>query len=67
MGARLLISIMDAHRPARAELRKFLLNVLLARTLSEEDYGEFTLFLGYPQSVRLCAASGEERARAARE
>ena len=24
----------------------FLLNVLLARTLSEEDYGEFALFLG---------------------
>jgi hypothetical protein len=24
----------------------FLLNVLLARTLSEDDYGEFALFLG---------------------
>jgi O-antigen/teichoic acid export membrane protein len=55
----------------------FLLNVLLARTLSEEDYGEFALFLGaiyilraidysvisYPLSVRLCVASDEERAR----
>jgi O-antigen/teichoic acid export membrane protein len=54
----------------------FLLNVLLARTLSEEDYGEFALFLGaifilraidyslisYPLSVRLCVASDEERA-----
>jgi O-antigen/teichoic acid export membrane protein len=55
----------------------FLLNVLLARTLSQEDYGEFALFLGaifilrpidfsfisYPLSVRLCVASKEERAR----
>jgi O-antigen/teichoic acid export membrane protein len=55
----------------------FLLNVLLARTLSEEDYGEFALFLGaifmlrtidyslisYPLSVRLSAASDEERAK----
>jgi O-antigen/teichoic acid export membrane protein len=54
----------------------FLLNVLLARTLSEEDYGRFALFLGaifmlravdyslvsYPLSVRLCVASDEERA-----
>ena len=54
----------------------FLLNVLLARTLSEEDYGEFALFLGaiyilrtidyslisYPLSVRLCVASDDERA-----
>lgn len=54
----------------------FLLNVLLARTLSEEDYGEFALFLGaifmlrtidyslisYPLSVCLHAASDEERA-----
>ena len=55
----------------------FLLNVLLARTLSEEDYGEFALFLGsifllrvidysfisYPLSVRLCVVNGAERAR----
>ena len=55
----------------------FLLNVLLARTLVEEEYGEFALFLGaifilrnvdysfisYPLSVRLCHASDEERAR----
>jgi O-antigen/teichoic acid export membrane protein len=54
----------------------FLLNVLLARTLSEEDYGKFALFLGaifvlrnidyslisYPLSVRLCIANDEERA-----
>jgi O-antigen/teichoic acid export membrane protein len=55
----------------------FLLNVLLARTLVEEEYGEFALFLGaifilrnvdysfisYPLSVRLCNASDKERAR----
>ena len=55
----------------------FLLNVLLARTLVEEEYGEFALFLGaifilrnvdysfisYPLSVRLCNASDGERAR----
>ena len=55
----------------------FLLNVLLARSLSEEDYGEFALFLGaifllrtidysfisYPLSVRLCVANDDERAR----
>ena len=54
----------------------FLLNVLLARVLSEQDYGEFALFLGaifllraidyslisYPLSVRLCAVSDDERA-----
>jgi len=53
----------------------FLVNVLLARVLSEEDYGEFALFLGaifllraidyslisYPLSVRLCVASQHER------
>jgi O-antigen/teichoic acid export membrane protein len=53
----------------------FLLNVLLARRLSPQDYGKFTLFLGaifilraidyslisYPLSVRLCAASDEDR------
>jgi O-antigen/teichoic acid export membrane protein len=51
--------------------------VLLARSLSEEDYGEFALFLGaifllrtidysfisYPLSVRLCVANDDERAR----
>ena len=55
----------------------FLLNVLLARTLDEEDYGKFALFLGaifilrvidyslisYPLSVRLFVAGDEERAR----
>jgi O-antigen/teichoic acid export membrane protein len=55
----------------------FLLNVLLARTLSEDDYGKFALFLGaifilraidyslisYPLSVRLCHATDEERPR----
>ena len=54
----------------------FLLNVLLARVLSEQDYGEFALFLGgifllraidyslisYPLSVRLCVAKENERA-----
>jgi O-antigen/teichoic acid export membrane protein len=51
-------------------------NILLARTLSEADYGQFVLFLGaifalrafdyslisYPLSVRLCVASDGERA-----
>ena len=55
----------------------FLLMVLLARSLSEEDYGEFVLFFGaifllrtidysfisYPLSVRLCVANDDERAR----
>jgi O-antigen/teichoic acid export membrane protein len=55
----------------------FLLNVLLARTLSQDDYGEFALFLGaifllrtidysfisYPLSVRLCVVNDEERPR----
>jgi len=54
----------------------FLLNLLLARALSEQDYGEFALFLGsmyilrnidyslisYPLSLRLCITSAEERA-----
>lgn len=54
----------------------FLLNILLARTLAEEYYGEFSLFLGvifllraidfslisYPVSIRLGVASDEERA-----
>jgi O-antigen/teichoic acid export membrane protein len=54
----------------------FLLNVLLARKLSEDDYGKFALFLGaifilraidyslisYPLSVRLCVARDDERA-----
>jgi O-antigen/teichoic acid export membrane protein len=58
-------------------LGNFLLNLMLARTLSEQDYGQFALFLGaifilrtidyslisYPLSVRLCLTSGEERAR----
>jgi O-antigen/teichoic acid export membrane protein len=55
----------------------FLFMVLLARSLSEEDYGELALFLGsifllrtidysfisYPLSVRLCVTSDDERAR----
>lgn len=55
----------------------FLLNVLLARTLAEADYGEFALFLGaifllrtidysfisYPLSVRLCVTNDDERPR----
>jgi O-antigen/teichoic acid export membrane protein len=55
----------------------FVFNILLARTLSEADYGQFVLFLGaifalrafdyslisYPLSVRLCVASNEEHAR----
>lgn len=55
----------------------FLLNVLLARTLGEESYGEFALFLGtifflrtidysfisYPLSLRLCVANEDERRR----
>jgi O-antigen/teichoic acid export membrane protein len=59
-----------------ASLGNFSLNLLLARTLSAEDYGEFVLFLGaifmlrnvdhslisYPLSVRLCVTSEEERA-----
>jgi O-antigen/teichoic acid export membrane protein len=54
----------------------FLLNVLLARVLSKEDYGEFALFLGaifllraidyslisYPVSVRLGFVKSDERA-----
>ncbi|QWG17265.1 hypothetical protein KMZ68_20155 [Bradyrhizobium sediminis] len=78
MGARLLIqraswTLIDQ---GVVSFGNFLLNVTLARTLSEEDYGEFALFLGavfmlrtidyslvsYPLSVRLCVASGEERA-----
>ena len=78
MGAKLLIeraswTLVDQ---GVVSCGNFLLNVLLARTLSEEDYGEFALFLGaifilrtidyslisYPLSVRLCVASDEERA-----
>lgn len=54
----------------------FMLNVLLARVLSEDDYGEFALFLGaifllraidyslisYPLSVRLCVVNDDTRA-----
>jgi O-antigen/teichoic acid export membrane protein len=79
MGAQLLIqraswTLIDQ---GVVSFGNFLLNVLLARSLSEEDYGEFALFLGaifmlrtidysfisYPLSVRLSAASDEERAR----
>jgi O-antigen/teichoic acid export membrane protein len=58
-------------------LGNFALNLLLARTLSAKDYGEFVLFLGaiymlrnvdhslisYPLSVRLCVASDDQRRR----
>lgn len=79
MGAKLLIeraswTLVDQGVVSSGN---FVLNVLLARTLSEEDYGEFALFLGaifilraidyslisYPLSVRLCHASDEERPR----
>lgn len=54
----------------------FMLNVLLARVLAEDDYGEFALFLGaifllraidytlisYPLSIRLCVVNGDKRA-----
>jgi O-antigen/teichoic acid export membrane protein len=54
----------------------FLLNVLLARALGQDDYGKFALFLGaiftlrnidwslisYPLSLRLCVAKAEHRA-----
>ncbi len=54
----------------------FVLNVLLARTLSAQDYGEFTLFIGaiflfrtidyslisYPLSVQLCVVTDDQRA-----
>ena len=78
MGTRLLIqraswTLIDQ---GVVSLGNFLLNVLLARTLVQEDYGKFALFLGaifilrnidyslisYPLSVRLCAASEDERA-----
>ncbi|WP_051677405.1 oligosaccharide flippase family protein [Bradyrhizobium sp. URHD0069] len=78
MGAKLLIeraswTLVDQ---GVVSFGNFLLNVLLARTLSEVDYGEFALFLGaifilrnidysfisYPLSVRLCVTSDEERA-----
>jgi O-antigen/teichoic acid export membrane protein len=78
MGAKLLIekaswTLVDQ---GVVSFGNFLLNLLLARTLSEEEYGEFALFLGaifilrnidyslisYPLSLRLCAASDEERA-----
>lgn len=55
----------------------FLLNVLLARVLSEDDYGEFALFLGaifllrtidysfisYPVSLRLAVVHDDDRPR----
>jgi O-antigen/teichoic acid export membrane protein len=54
----------------------FVLNVLLARALSQQDYGEFTLFIGaifffrtidyslisYPLSVQLCVVTDDQRA-----
>jgi O-antigen/teichoic acid export membrane protein len=77
MGTKLLIeraswTLIDQGVVSAAN---FLFNVLLARTLSEADYGKFVLFLGaifvlrafdyslisYPLSLRLSAASDEER------
>ena len=79
MGAKLLIeraswTLVDQ---GVVSFGNFLLNVLLARTLSEEDYGKFALFLGaifilrtfdysfisYPLSVRLCVVNDDERGR----
>ena len=79
MGARLLIeraswTLVDQGVVSSGN---FLLNVLLARTLSEADYGKFALFLGaifilraidyslisYPLSLRLCVVRDDERAR----
>ena len=79
MGAKLLIeraswTLVDQ---GVASGGNFLLNILLARTLSEADYGQFVLFLGaifalrafdyslisYPLSVRLCVTSDEACAR----
>jgi len=78
MGAKLLIqrASWTLADQGMVSLGNFSLNLLLARTLSAEDYGEFVLFLGaifmlrnvdhslisYPLSVRLCVASKEERA-----
>jgi O-antigen/teichoic acid export membrane protein len=78
MGAKLLIqraswTLVDQGVVSAGN---FALNVLLARTLSEGDYGKFALFLGsiyilrtidyslisYPLSVRLCVARDDERA-----
>lgn len=78
MGAKLLIqraswTLVDQ---GVVSFGNFLLNILLARTLKEEDYGEFALFLGaifilrtidyslisYPLSVRMCVTADEERA-----
>ena len=79
MGAKLLIeraswTLVDQGVVSAGN---FLLNVLLARTLSEADYGKFVLFLGaifilrtfdysfisYPLSVRLCVVNDDERGR----
>jgi O-antigen/teichoic acid export membrane protein len=78
MGAKLLIeraswTLIDQGVVSSGN---FFLNVLLARTLSQADYGQFALFLGaifmlrnidysfisYPLSLHLSVASDEERA-----
>src|ERR1700742_206828 len=78
MGARLLIeraswALVDQGAVSAGS---FLLNVLLARSFSQHEYGEFTLFLGaiyllrtidyslisFPLAVRLCAVTDPERA-----
>jgi O-antigen/teichoic acid export membrane protein len=78
MGAKLLIeraswTLVDQYAVSSGN---FLLNVLLARTFSEQDYGVFTLFLGaifllrtmdyslisYPLSLQLSVVTDGERA-----
>src|SRR6202012_4284197 len=78
MGTRLLIekaswTLIDQGMVSSGN---FLLNLVLARSLSEGEYGEFALFLGaifilrnidysfisYPLSLRLCLASDKESA-----
>jgi O-antigen/teichoic acid export membrane protein len=78
MGAKLLIeraswTLVDQGVVSSGS---FLLNVLLARSFSDHDYGEFTLFIAaifflrtidyslisYPLSVQLCVVTDDERA-----
>ena len=77
MGAKLLVgkASWTLVEQGVVSLGNFSLNMLLARTLSAKDYGEFVLFLGavfmlrnldyslisYPLSLRLCVASDEAR------
>jgi O-antigen/teichoic acid export membrane protein len=77
MGAKLLVekASWTLVEQGVVSLGNFSLNMLLARTLSAKDYGEFVLFLGavfmlrnldyslisYPLSLRLSVASDEAR------